>query len=73
MRFYISLTLILSILLGQQLYAVKSRSTENFLAGITGLETKVSVKNMKETQDQHLPSSSAQQSGTQNVFERTSW
>lgn len=35
--------------------------------GLNGLETKVSVKNMNKTGDQHLPSPSASQSGMQKT------
>lgn len=35
--------------------------------GINGLETRVSVENMNKTRDQHLPSPSARQSGTQEI------
>ena len=39
--------------------------------GVNGLETKVSVKNMNKTRDQHLPSPSVPQSGMQKKKVRT--
>ena len=41
---------------------------------INGLETRVSVENMNKTRDQHLPSPSARQSGTQEIrSNRETW